>query len=68
MQANVKQPAFEIEPLEERIAPSAMTMGTDSTTNTGGGGGGPTQNVFFVGYDPAPGQNGNVGPYHVFGY
>lgn len=59
----VKQAKFEIEPLEERIAPSTVTTGGGTTTTTGG-----NQNFFFVGYDPGPGQNGNVGPYHVNAY
>lgn len=59
-----KQQLFEIEPLEERIAPSTLATGTDTTTTTSGGG----QYFFFVGYDPSPGQNGNIGPFHVNSY
>lgn len=66
MQRDKDQPLFEIEPLEERIAPSTLATGGDATTTTTGGG--HNQNFFFVGYDPAPGQNGNVGPFYVNPY
>jgi hypothetical protein len=42
---------FEIEPLEERIAPSAMSWGSGAV------GGGEANQVTFLGIDPAP-------PYH----
>lgn len=50
---NEKSFIFEIEPLEERIAPSAMSADSGDTTNHGGW----TQSgdgYVFLGYDPPP--------------
>ncbi|HEX5447263.1 MAG TPA: hypothetical protein VFW87_25835 [Pirellulales bacterium] len=64
MQRDVNQHLFEIEPLEERIAPSTLAMGGETTAHHSGGG--ETQNVYFIGYDPPPPQTANAGSFFVY--